>query len=49
MKAYEMGEAGQVVLFPMTPQEIAVEAALFAAIKRVEIEGWKINAWPQRQ
>ena len=28
MKAYEMGEAGQVVLFPMSPQEIAAEAAL---------------------
>ena len=38
MKAYEMGETGQVVLFPMTPQEIAAEAALLAAIKRSEIE-----------
>jgi len=38
MKAYEMGETGQVVLFPMTPQEIAAEAALLAAIKRSEVE-----------
>ena len=38
MKAYEMGESGQVVLFPMTAQEIAAETALLAAIKRSEIE-----------
>jgi len=41
MKAYEMGESGQVVLFPMTPQEIAAEAAegaKLAAIKRSETE-----------
>ena len=37
MKAYEMGEAGQVLLFPMTPQEIAAEAAMLAAIKRSEV------------
>jgi len=38
MKAYEMGEAGQVLLFTMTPQEIAAEAAMLAASKRSEIE-----------
>ena len=38
MKAYEMGESGQMVLFPMTAQEIAAETALLAAIKRSEIE-----------
>ncbi len=41
MKAYEMAESGQVVLFPMTPQEIAAEAAeaaKLAVIKRSETE-----------
>jgi hypothetical protein len=31
MRVYEMGESGQVILFPMSPSEIATETALLAA------------------
>jgi hypothetical protein len=48
MKAYEMGESGQVVRFPMRPEEIAAEeaeAAKLAAAKQSAAERPMVKAF----